>query len=820
MINGELTKNINRDKNPYRLKVLSMSKGSRSSFIIFFDSLKKDDIPLVGGKCANLGELISFGIPVPPGFAITAEAYKLHIKRNNLQERIMEILSSMDASDSDSLERSSKEIRSLIESVPLPQELADEIVDAYEKLGRMLGAKDPPVAVRSSATAEDLPGASFAGQQDTYLFVSGKDPLLKYVVKCFSSLFTPRAIAYRKEKGFDDMKVYLSVAVQKMVNSESSGVIFTLDPTTGNRDVVLIEGTWGIGEMIVQGKVSPDEWVVDKKTLSIVERNISKKEVMAIRSPSDHGEGFIKEIPIPPEKASAPCISDEQVLALAKYAVEIEQHYGMGMDIEWALDSEEKKLYIVQARPETVWSQKQAPSNEKSMDKMNSGVKRLLRGVPASPGLVSGKAHVILDTKHIREFQAGEILVTEMTSPDWAPAMRKALAIITDSGGKTCHAAIVSRELGIPCIVGTKDATKVLKTGQVITVDATHGVVYEGDLIGPEEKKPVVSAVSTTCAESFYPTATKIYMNLGEPGMIDKYRDLPFDGIGLMRIEFIIADVIGEHPLHLIETKQEEKFIDRLASGISKVAREIHPRPLVVRFSDFKTNEYRQLTGGEKYEPQEANPMIGWRGVSRYVSPSYSPAFRLECRAIKRVRDEWGLKNVWVMLPFVRTTWEVESCLKIMKEEGLERDRDFKVWLMAEIPSIVFMADEFSKLCDGFSVGSNDLTQLILGVDRDSPILPAQDSRYFDERDPAVIRAITHLIKVAHSKGVTVSICGQGPSVYPDLTETLVRAGIDSISANPDMVVWTRKVVAGVERKVLMERLVKSNKQNGFELLD
>ncbi|MDH7556212.1 MAG: phosphoenolpyruvate synthase, partial [Candidatus Methanosuratincola sp.] len=719
--------------------------GSRSSYIIFFDSLKKDDIPLVGGKCANLGELISFGVPVPPGFAITAEAYKLHINRNNLRERINEVLSRMDVSDSDSLESSSREIRSIIESAPLPDELADEIVEAYQKLGSMLRVKDPPVAVRSSATAEDLPGASFAGQQETYLFVSGKDPLLKYVIKCFSSLFTPRAIAYRKEKGFDDMKVYLSVAVQKMVNSESSGVMFTLDPTTGNRDVVLIEGTWGIGEMIVQGKVSPDEWTVDKKTMKIIERNISKKEMMAIRSPSDSGEGFLKEVPVPQDRVEAPCISDDQVLELAKFAVDIEKHYGMGMDIEWALDSEEKKLYIVQARPETVWSMKQETKPEgKKMDQMDSGVKRLLRGVPASPGLVSGKAHVIMDTKHIREFQAGEILVTEMTSPDWAPAMRKALAIITDSGGKTCHAAIVSRELGIPCIVGTKDATKILKTGQVITVDATHGVVYEGDLIGPEEKKPVVPTKAALSVESYYPTATKIYMNLGEPGMIDKYRDLPFDGIGLMRVEFIIADVIGEHPLHLIETKQDEVFIDKLATGISKVAREIHPRPLVVRFSDFKTNEYRQLVGGDRFEPQEANPMIGWRGVSRYVSEIYSPAFRLECKAIKRVRDEWGLKNVWVMLPFVRTTWEVESCLQIMKEEGLQRDRDFKVWLMAEIPSIIFMADEFSRLCDGFSVGSNDLTQLILGVDRDSPILPAQDSRYFDERDPAVIRAITH----------------------------------------------------------------------------
>jgi pyruvate,water dikinase len=396
--------------------------------------------------------------------------------------------------------------------------------------------------------------------------------------------------------------------------------------------------------------------------------------------------------------------------------------------------------------------------------------------------------------------------------------MRKSLAIVTDSGGITCHAAIVSRELGIPCVVGTGTATTVIKTGQLITVDATHGMVFEGDALIAEQKAQAVAPTVLDGTGYYPPTGTKIYMNLGEPGMIEKYKNLPFDGIGLMRVEFIIADVIGEHPLYLIENKQEEKFIDKLASGVSRIAREIYPRPLVVRFSDFKTNEYRSLKGGEKYEPQESNPMIGWRGVSRYISPLYSPGFRLECRAIKRVREEWGLKNVYVMLPFVRATWEVEKCLEIMKEEGLERNRDFKVWLMAEVPSIIFMADEFSKLCDGFSVGSNDLTQLTLGVDRDSPILPGQDPRYFDERDPAVLRAISHLIRVAHSKGVTVSICGQGPSQYPELSEFLVRLGIDSLSVNPDMVVWTRKVVAGVERKVIMELFAKKGKDIDFEL--
>ena len=793
-----------------------MTKSSRPAYILPFDSLRKGDIALVGGKCANLGELISYGMPVPQGFAITADGYKLHIERNSMHEKIGKILSEMDVSNTPSLEGASSKIRAIIEASPLPKELESEIIDAYKALGNKLKTKDPAVAVRSSATAEDLPGASFAGQQDTYLFIYGEKALLKYVIKCFSSLFTARAIAYRKEKGFDDRKVYLSVAIQKMVNSKAAGVIFTLEPATGNRDVIVIEGTWGVGETIVQGRVKPDLFVIEKKTMKIAEKNISKKEIMSLRAPAEGGGGFLKEIPIPSDKSEIACISDDQVLALGKYAQEIETHYGQPMDIEWALDDDNGKLCIVQARPETVWSQKE--SKKEVVQSLSGEKKRLLRAIPASPGLVAGKAHVILDAKSIGEFQAGEILITEMTSPDWAPAMRKARAIVTNSGGKTCHAAIVSRELGIPCVVGAGNATTVIKTDQVITVDATHGVVYDGDILGPQEKVALVGPVIPNMTSMYPATGTKIYMNLGEPSMIEKYRDLPFDGIGLMRIEFIIADVIGEHPLHLIENHEEEKFIDKLATAIARVAREIYPRLVVVRFSDFKTNEYRQLKGGEKYEPQEANPMIGWRGVSRYISPKYTPGFRLECKAVKRVRDEWGLKNVYVMLPFVRTTWEVEQCLAIMNEEGLVRDRDFKVWLMAEIPSIIFMADEFSKLCDGFSIGSNDLTQLTLGVDRDSPILPSQDPRYFDERDPAVLRAITHLIEVAHKSGVTVSICGQGPSVYPELSESLVRSGIDSISANPDMVIYTRKVIAGVERKVILERYIEQAKDGKDKL--
>ncbi|HIE14156.1 TPA: phosphoenolpyruvate synthase, partial [Candidatus Bathyarchaeota archaeon] len=496
----------------------------------------------------------------------------------------------------------------------------------------------------------------------------------------------------------------------------------------------------------------------------------------------------------------------------------IEEHYGRPQDIEWAIDKDlsfPENIFIVQSRPETVWSVKAPPSIEEEAVKAPAAERVVVvRGLPASPGIYGGTAKVVLTTEEADKLiKKGDILVTKMTNPDWVPYMRVAGAIVTDDGGMTCHAAIVSRELGIPCIVGTGNATQELETGKDYTVDAKTGVVYEG--IMEEAVKPVAPAaaeVTVPVVSEFVPvTGTKIYMNLGVPEKIDDYKDLPFDGIGLMRVEFIMASYIGEHPNYLIETGQEQKFVDKMAEGIAHVARAIYPRPVVVRLSDFKTNEYRQLKGGEKYEPHEDNPMMGWRGVSRYISKQYRDAFRLECKAIKKVRDEWNLNNVWVMLPFVRCTWEVKECLEILKEEGLKRGRDFKIWLMAEVPSIIFMADEFSELCDGFSIGSNDLTQLVLGTDRDSQILPAIDSRYFDERDPAVKRAIAYLIKVAHEKGITVSICGQAPSVYPEFAEFLVRCGIDSISVNPDVVVRTRKLVASIEQKILLERLAEAH---------
>ncbi|MCP8308581.1 MAG: phosphoenolpyruvate synthase [archaeon] len=784
-----------------------------NKLVVEFERLGKDDVPIVGGKNANLGEMLKAGIPVPPGFAVTSYAYKRFLEETRLVDKIYNIIKEnvKDKNDPKQYEEASKEIRAIVEAEQVPKDTAKAVKEAYKKLCDKLSIVDVYVAVRSSATAEDLPDASFAGQQETYLNVKGFDDLIHYLRKCWSSLFTPRAIFYRDEKGFAHEKVLISVGVQKMVNAKAAGVTFTLHPVTGERSKIVIESTWGLGESLVSGSVIPDRFVVDKDTMKIVEREIAHKTVFYTRDE----KGKTVHLPVPSEKQDAPSLTDEEVLKLAELGKKIEEHYGKAQDIEFAIDNElsfPKSVFIVQSRPETVWGMKAPVPLVSTPSIQAKPIERVIaiKGLPASPGVHIGQAKVTISPEEAAKLmKQGDILVTRMTNPDWAPYMRVAGSIVTDEGGMTCHAAIVSRELGIPCIVGTGSATKVLVTGNSYTVDAKSGVVYEGAI--EEFRKPVEkpAVAMPTLAEPALVTGTKIYMNLGIPEKIEDYAHLPFDGIGLMRIEFILATYIGEHPIYLIESNQESKFIERMAEGVSRVARAIQPRPVVVRFSDFKTNEYAQLKGGEKYEPREDNPMLGWRGVSRYISPQYEKAFRLECRAIKKCRDEWGLKNVWIMLPFVRTTWEVEKCLVIMREEGLERGRDFKVWLMAEVPSIIFMADEFSKLCDGFSIGSNDLTQLILGTDRDSQILPDIDSRYFDERDPAVLRAVEHLIKVAHKANVTVSICGQAPSVYESFTEAIVRFGIDSVSVNPDVVAQTRKLVASVEQKILLERLAK-----------
>jgi len=784
-------------------------------FVIWFEELGKDDIPVVGGKNANLGEMIQAKIPVPPGFAITAQVYKKFINETHIDQEIYRIISDTitDVDDPKLYEMASKNIRKLIEGTEVPEEIVDAIRDAYQKLTMRVQSSNVSVAVRSSATAEDLPGASFAGQQESFLNVEGADEVVEKTIRCWSSLFTPRAIFYRTEKGFKHDEVLISVGVQKMVDARSAGVMFTINPVTGERNQIIIEGTWGLGEAVVSGAETPDYFVVDKGSLEIVERKIAKKTVEYIR---DRKTGKTEHSEIPLERQKEPCITDEEIRQLAKAGNLIDKHYGTPQDIEWVLDRDlefPENIFIVQSRPETVWSTKEKEKPD-ATPKQLSEMEVVVKGIAAGRrGIGAGVAKIVSNSEEAASLvREGDILVTTMTDPDFVPYMKLAGAIVTDKGGVTAHAAIVSRELGILCIVGTENATKVMETGKEYTVDSRNGVIYKGIYEAPEAATSAVGISQASIIRVVPVTATKIFMNLGVPEKIDDYKDLPFEGIGLMRTEFILASYIGEHPLHLLEKGEGDKFVRKLAEGIAKVARAIQPRPVVVRFSDFKTNEYRNLKGGEKYEIEEANPMLGWRGASRYISQWYKEAFKLECQAIRKCREEWRLRNVWVMLPVIRTIWEAEKCLEIMKGEGLERERDFKIWFMAETPSIAIMADKFSKLCDGYSIGSNDMTQGVLMIDRDSERLGQMG--YFDERDPAIKRIIAHLIKVAHEKGVTVSICGEGPSNLPDFTEFLVRCGIDSISVNNDAVINTLQHVASIEQKILLEQALENQSRH------
>lgn len=801
-----------------------MVQGRKESLILWFEEIRKSDIPLVGGKNANLGEMLNAKIPVPPGFTVTAYAYKQFITETGIAEKIYKTITDTvkDVNDPKEYEVASKKIRKLIESTKMPKELEKEIRSAYKALCTKTKLANVFVAVRSSATAEDLPDASFAGQQETFLNTRGENELLENTVRCWSSLFTPRAIFYRTEKGFRHEDVLLSVGVQEMVNSKCAGVTFTINPVTGQQDQIVIEGNWGLGESVVSGAVNPDHYEVDKNTLKITEKTIAKKTIEYIR---DTKTGKTIHAKVPANRQEASCLTDQEISRLAELAKRIEQHYGKAQDIEWAIDRDvgfPENVFIVQSRPETVWGAKAevpAKAEELKATTQLSQLKVVAKGLAAGTRSIgTGVAKVVSSPEDAAKLvHKGDVLVTSMTNPDFVPYMRLANAIVTDKGGVTCHAAIVSRELGIPCIVGTDTATKTMKTGKEYTVDAKSGVVYEGLLPSAMATPAVPMAAmagmpNPTMMSSAPVTATKIYMNLGVPEKIEEYKHLPFDGIGLMRIEFILASYIGEHPVYMLENGRGEEFTNRLAEGIAIVARAIQPRPVVVRFSDFKTNEYRDLKGGEKYEIVEDNPMLGWRGASRYISQWYEKAFRLECKAIMKCRREWGLKNVWIMLPVIRTVWEAKRCLEIMREEGLERSRDFKIWFMAETPSIAIMADEFSKLCDGFSIGSNDMTQGILMIDRDSERLGQMG--YFDERDPAVERIIAHLIKVAHEKGVTVSICGEGPSNLPDFAEFLVRNGINSISVNNDAVVATRQLVASVEQRILLEQSAETRERD------
>ncbi len=791
-----------------------------NNYVAWFENINSGDVARVGGKNASLGEMIQRlkeeKIRVPDGFATTAEAYRKFLEANDLPPKINEQLELWRNGDK-ALDKAGKSIRKLFRNSQFPEEIAEKIRRAYEQLAHGYNTEnsDVDVAVRSSATAEDLPEASFAGQQETFLNVWGEEELMDACKRCYASLFTDRAIAYRAEHGFDDMKVALSVGVQKMVRSDKAGagVMFSIDTETGFRDVVVINAAWGLGENVVQGTVTPDEYMVFKPLLGkdsftpIIDRYLGSKEKKMVYATG--GTHPTKNLDTPKKERRLFVLSDDDVLQLGRWAAAIEKHYGKPMDIEWAKDGDLDELFIVQARPETVQSRKEAESL-KTYTLREKG-KEILEGVAIGEAVSAGKTCVIKGADEISRFEEDSILVTEMTDPDWVPIMKKARGIVTDHGGRTCHAAIVSRELGIPAIVGTAEGTETLKDGQDVTMSCSEGdvgYVYDGILEYSEEEVNLKDVPDTK---------TRIMMNIASPAAAFRWWRLPCNGIGLARMEFIINNIIKIHPMalvrfHEIEDRKVRKkiddltlryedkteyFVDHLALGISKIAACQYPDPVIVRMSDFKTNEYADLIGGKQFENTENNPMLGFRGASRYYSDRYREGFALECQAVGRVRDKIGMKNVVVMIPFCRTPEEADRVLEIMEEQGLKRgDKGLEVYVMAEIPANITLAEDFSKRFDGFSIGSNDLTQLVLGVDRDSSDL----SDLFDERHNAVKEEIKRLIKTAHAAGRKVGICGQAPSDYPDFAAFLVREGIDSISLNPDSVIKVIKRVAEQEK--------------------
>ncbi len=805
---------------------------SSEPLILWFNEISIKDVSLVGGKNASLGEmyrnLTPKGVNIPNGFAVTAAAYRYFIKENQLDEKIRAALEGLDTHNIRDLQKRGREVRNLILQAEMPEKLAQEIRTAYKKLEEEYG-KDVDVAVRSSATAEDLPDASFAGQQETYLNIRGEEEVLEAVKRCFASLFTDRAISYRQDKGFDHFHVYLSVAIQKMVRSDaaSSGVMFTLDTESGFREVVYITGAWGLGENVVQGKVNPDEFYVFKPTLKmgfrpILSKKLGSKEYRMVYGTSQKSR--VRNIKTSKKLQRQYCISDDDILTLAKWAIIIEEHYGRPMDIEWAKDGDGKevgtgKLFIVQARPETVHGAKKEQFYE--IYKLKGTGDVLTKGKAVGSKIGQGKAKVIEDVSKIQKFKPGEVLVTDMTDPDWEPIMKVASAIVTNRGGRTCHAAIISRELGIPCIVGTDNATQVIKSGMNITVDCSEGeegYVYEG-LIPFEVERIDLTKVPKT--------KTMVMMNVGIPEQAFSQGQLPNDGVGLARLEFIIGSHIGIHPLALLNYKELKKkasrdpeirevikiidektflyknkadfYVDILAQGIAMIAAAFWPKDVIVRLSDFKTNEYAGLVGGHLFEPEEHNPMIGWRGASRYYDPRFEPAFALECYALKKVRDEMGLTNVKAMIPFCRTVEEGKKVISVMEKYGLKQGENaLEIYVMCEIPSNVILAEEFSKVFDGFSIGSNDLTQLTLGLDRDSELV----AHIYDERNPAVKKLIREVIQVAKKNKRKIGICGQAPSDFPDFAAFLVECGIDSMSLTPDTIVETRLLVAKKEKEL------------------
>lgn len=803
-----------------------MKNNSRThSFILWFNELGIDDVPLVGGKNASLGEmyrnLTKKGVNIPNGFAVTAYGYHYFLKKARIDTAIKKILLDLDTRDMNNLSSRGKKVRETILQASFPEELEKEIISAYRKLEKLY-TPDVDVAVRSSATAEDLPDASFAGQQETYLNISGDYAILEACKKCFASLFTNRAISYREDKHFDHFSIGLSIAVQKMVRSDlaSSGVMFSIDTESGFKDVVLINSSYGLGENVVQGAVNPDEFYVFKPTLKkgfspIVSKKLGEKKIKMVYT--HDGNRTTKNIVVPDKERNHFTLQDKEIVLLARWACTIEDHYSKKaghfkpMDMEWAKDGQTGELFIVQARPETVQSQRDFAVLEDY--KLLEKGKVLTQGAPVGSKIGVGIANIIKDASAIARFEPGQVLVTDMTDPDWEPIMKVASAIVTNRGGRTCHAAIVSRELGIPCIVGTNDGTKIIKPNTPITVccaEGEKGSVYEGKL---------KFAINKVNLKNMKRPKTMIMLNLGNPDLAFASSFIPNDGVGLAREEFIINSYIKIHPKALLQFNKlgdptvrqqieeltmgygnkKEYYIDKLAQGIATIAAAFYPKDVIVRLSDFKSNEYANLIGGDVFEPKEDNPMIGWRGASRYYDPNYQEAFSLECRAFQKVRDSMGFTNVKIMVPFCRTIEEGKKVLLEMKKNGLVRGKNkLHVYVMCEIPSNVILAEEFCKLFDGFSIGSNDLTQLTLGVDRDSQLV----SHVYDERNEAVKTLIRQVIKIAKKNKRKVGICGQAPSDYPDFARFLVQEGIDSISLNPDTVIKTTLDLVELEKRL------------------
>jgi pyruvate,water dikinase len=779
-------------------------------YILWFKEIRKSDVGLVGGKNASLGEMFSQltkkGIKIPNGFALTSDAFWYFLKENKADKEIKEVFSKFDKASVKSLQETGKAARQLILKAKFPKDLEKQILENYAKLSQEYKEKNLSVAVRSSATAEDLPSASFAGQHESYLNVVGEKELLKAVKKCMASLFTDRAIAYREEKRFDHLKIALSVCVQKMVRSDlgSAGVMFTLDTETGFSNVVLINSIYGVGEMIVKGKITPDEFYVFKPTLNkgykpIISKELGRKNIKYIYDK----KGGLKQVNVLPEDQTEFSITDAEILKLSQWACEIEKHYKLPQDIEWAKDGKTGRLFIVQSRPETVHATETKTFYEEY--KVKTKDKPILRGIAVGNKIGQGRVRIISNVSEISKFKKGEILVTKMTDPDWVPAIRIASAVIADEGSKVCHAAIVSRELGVPCIVGTLNGTKILKNNQEITADCTQGLdgkIYSGKI--PFE-------IKRYNLKKIPKLKTKIMLNIGTPDIAFKNSFLPNSGVGLAREEFIIAEKIRIHPLVLSNFKEIQKlklketikqieeltigykdkkqyFVDKLAEGIGIIASAFYPKQVIVRLSDFKTNEYENLIGGRLFENQESNPMLGFRGACRYLDKEFQPAFEMECQAIKKAREEFGLKNITVMVPFCRTPEEGRAVVALMKKFGLQKGKGgLKVIVMCEIPSNVILAEEFLKIFDGMSIGSNDLTQLTLGMDRDN----ARIAHISDERNPAVKEMIAQVIKICIKKKKYCGICGQAPSEFPEFAKFLTKQGIESISLNPDTIIKT-----------------------------